>query len=76
MIEDRAWLLYCEDTAGDMDVRDDWNQLPSRVQEMYIKKAAATNDYTQCSCSSFVWVTEEEYKRMYQLPCTEDLEDE
>ncbi len=42
-IEEQAWLLYCEDTAGDMDVRDYWEQLPERVQKIYLTKAQNNN---------------------------------
>lgn len=42
-IEDQAWLLYCEDTAGDMDVRDYWEQLPEHVQKIYLTKAQNNN---------------------------------
>ena len=38
-VRDLAWSLYCEDTSGDMDVRDFWDELPSHVQAHYITKA-------------------------------------
>lgn len=41
-INDRAWEIYCEDTAGSMDVRDYWEQLPLEVQTIYIAKAVST----------------------------------
>lgn len=36
-----AWRLYCDDTAGDMHVHDFWEQLPERVQALYLAKARA-----------------------------------
>lgn len=35
-----AWGLYVEETAGDMDVRDGWDQLSEKVQKLYLGKAA------------------------------------
>lgn len=35
-----AWELYCDETAGGMDVRDFWHELPQRVQSLYIDKIA------------------------------------
>jgi hypothetical protein len=37
--ESLAWGLYCEETAGDMDVRDSWEQLPAHVQQLYLRKS-------------------------------------
>lgn len=37
-LQQRAWELYCEDTRGDLDVRDDWDSLPAVVQRIYLKK--------------------------------------
>jgi hypothetical protein len=36
--EQAAWELYCEETAGDMDVRDFWWDLPAKVRELYLDK--------------------------------------
>lgn len=36
--EGRAWKLYCEETAGSMDVRDFWHELPSSLQMVYLSK--------------------------------------
>lgn len=36
--EKRAWEAYCEETAGDMHVMDYWEQLPARVQKIYLDK--------------------------------------
>lgn len=36
---DRAWRMYCDDTAGGMDVRDFWDELPRRLQDYYFYKA-------------------------------------
>lgn len=38
-----AWQLYCEETAGDMDVKDFWTQLPKNVQKLYIDKIIERN---------------------------------
>jgi hypothetical protein len=40
-----AWELYCEETSGDMDVRDYWCDLPEPVQKMYLEKAKKARDY-------------------------------
>lgn len=37
-IEEKAWDLYCNDTAGGMDVRDFWHELPPAVQLFYLEK--------------------------------------
>jgi len=37
-LEDLAWDLYCEDTAGDLDVRDYWEQLSVDTKTIYIQK--------------------------------------
>lgn len=34
----RAWELYCEETAGDMHVADFWEELPGYVQRIYLGK--------------------------------------
>jgi hypothetical protein len=34
-----AWELYCNETAGSMDVRDFWEELPETVQQLYLQKA-------------------------------------
>lgn len=36
--EECAWNLYCEETAGSMDVRDFWWELPKDVQQIYLDK--------------------------------------
>lgn len=38
-IEVTAWELYCKQTAGSMDVRDFWHELPAHVQKLFIDKA-------------------------------------
>lgn len=35
-----AWGVYCQETAGSMDVRDSWEQLPPNVQQIYLDKAS------------------------------------
>ena len=37
-LEEAAWELYCEETAGDLDVRDYWDQLSVSVKIIYISK--------------------------------------
>lgn len=34
-----AWEIYCEDTKGDMDVRDDWCSLSVGMKEHWVLKA-------------------------------------
>lgn len=41
--EERAWELYCTETAGSMDVRDFWWELSKRVQQMYLNKVEDLN---------------------------------
>ena len=38
-LERRAWDIYCRDTAGSMDVRDFWCELPERVQAIFLDRA-------------------------------------
>ncbi len=38
-IVNKAWNLYCEETVGDMDVRDSWEELPPSVQIHYLTLA-------------------------------------
>lgn len=38
-ITDQAWKLYCEETAGDMDVRDSWEELPPNAKIHYLTLA-------------------------------------
>jgi len=33
-----AWELYCKETEGDMHVADFWEELPERVQNLYLTK--------------------------------------
>lgn len=35
---DAAWGLYCEQTAGSMDVRDSWHELSPKVQILFLMK--------------------------------------
>ena len=41
--EEAAWRLYCADTAGDMDVRDFWEDLSPRVKAHYLNKVRSGN---------------------------------
>lgn len=36
--EQKAWELYCKETAGDMHVVDFWSELSPEVQDIYFKK--------------------------------------
>lgn len=38
-LDERAWQLYCAETAGSMDVRDFWHELPDSLKELYRAKA-------------------------------------
>lgn len=38
-LESRAWEIYCQETAGSMDVRDFWWELPEHVQSIFLDKA-------------------------------------
>lgn len=38
-----AWELYCAETAGDMDVRDFWEELPKKAQDLYLEKLNESN---------------------------------
>jgi len=40
--QEQAWQLYCKETAGDMDVRDFWHELPPHVQQIFLDKVART----------------------------------
>ena len=33
-----AWGIYCRETAGSMDARDFWEDLPPRVQAIFLAK--------------------------------------
>lgn len=37
-IEEKAWTLYCKETAGSMDVKDFWQEVPLYVQHIYLEK--------------------------------------
>lgn len=39
--ERAAWKLYCKETAGDMDVRDSWEELPEYIQRIYLDRIFA-----------------------------------
>lgn len=39
-LQKRAWEMYCEETAGSADARDDWSQLPHRVRDIFLRKAS------------------------------------
>lgn len=38
-LEHKAWNLYCDETAGSIDVRDFWAELSKSVQKVYLQKA-------------------------------------
>lgn len=37
--EEKAWQIYCQETAGDMDVKDNWFELSDKVRLKYLDKA-------------------------------------
>lgn len=37
---ERAWQLYCKETAGGMDVRDFWHELSEEMQQYYLKRVS------------------------------------
>lgn len=39
--EQKAWDLYCEETAGGMDVRDFWSELSPAMREHFLARARA-----------------------------------
>ncbi len=43
--EEAAWSLYCKDTAGGMDVRDFWWELPEWVQKIYLERVRNAKHY-------------------------------
>jgi hypothetical protein len=43
-IIEKAWLLYCEETAGSFDVRDYWEQLSENVREYYVHRIIFNTD--------------------------------
>jgi hypothetical protein len=42
--EEAAWRLYCDETAGGMDVRDFWEELCPRVKAYYLNKVYAAQN--------------------------------
>ena len=37
-LEEKAWLLYCQETAGCMDVVDFWEQLGPNQRAYWLEK--------------------------------------
>lgn len=37
-LEDRAWILYCDETEGDVDVSGHWEELSPQTQSIYVLK--------------------------------------
>ncbi len=37
-LELKAWILYCEDTAGSLHIADFWHELSPEVQSLYLEK--------------------------------------
>lgn len=35
---ERAWKLYCDETKGGVDVKDFWEELSPKVQQIYLDK--------------------------------------
>ena len=38
LIQRIAWEIYCEETAGSMDVRDSWDELSKEMKDHYLSK--------------------------------------
>jgi hypothetical protein len=38
-IEDIAWVLYCDDSAGAMSAVNNWSELGPNTQQRYLEKA-------------------------------------
>jgi len=62
----KAWELYCEETKGDMDVRDSWFQLSPRMQRYYMSRVRETpvpapeptrSEFLAPCSHSWVWAT-------------------
>jgi len=51
--EQQAWRLYCDETAGSMDVRDYWHELSPKIQEMFLAKVAPLRLLTKAEAVSF-----------------------
>ena len=39
-LEQAAWERYCDDTAGDMDVRDFWDELSPEMKAHWLEKVS------------------------------------
>lgn len=39
--EQKAWTLYCKETAGGLDVRDFWSELSPEMQAHYLARVLA-----------------------------------
>lgn len=37
-LEEKAWALYCKESAGMISAKDFWQQLPVETQSNYLKK--------------------------------------
>lgn len=36
--EEKAWSLYCKESAGMLSAKDFWQQLPVETQQHYLRK--------------------------------------
>lgn len=37
-VEERAWKLYCQESAGMISAKDFWQQLPENTKNFYLEK--------------------------------------
>lgn len=37
-VEEKAWNLYCKESAGMLSAKDFWQQLPVETQQYYLRK--------------------------------------
>lgn len=37
-LEEKAWALYCKESAGMISAKDFWQQLPLETRQHYLKK--------------------------------------
>ena len=38
-VQEKAWSIYCEETAGALSAVDFWEHIPEFIQKMYLAKA-------------------------------------
>lgn len=47
-LEQAAWDLYCLETKHDLDVKDFWEELSQKIQQLYIKKVKQNKALKPC----------------------------